>query len=75
MVDNGVDFSPLYFRPSSPLGSSVEDHTLLAAYWQMKTGKIWIPESWSESFKAVDLATMKAEATEMVKVAFPIIHS
>jgi len=75
LVEEGVDFSPLYFRPSSPLGSSVEDQTLLAAYWQMKAGTPWNPDAWTDGFKSVDLATLKAEATNMVKVAFPVIHS
>ena len=75
LATNGADFSPLYFRPSSPLGMSVEDHTLLAAYWSMKTGSPWNGDYWAQAFKTVDLPTLKAEATNMVKVAFPVIHS
>ena len=74
LAQTGADFSPLYFRPTAPLGVSVEDQTLLAAYWQMKTGSRWDGDLWATEFKAVDLPTLKAEATNMVKVAFPVIH-
>ena len=74
MATDGVEFSPLYFRPSTPLANDVEDHTLLAAYWQMKTGTRWDGDELSSEFKNVDLETLKAEATNMVKVAFPVLH-
>lgn len=74
MVISGADFSPFYFRPSAPLGLSIEDHTLLAAYWWMKTGEKWDGEYLAEGFKSVDLQALKTEATNMVKVAFPVIH-
>jgi hypothetical protein len=74
LAKNGADFSPFYFRPSGPLGMSVEDRTLLAAYWQMKAGSHWNGDALAEQFKTVDLATMKDVATNMVKIAFPVIH-
>ncbi len=71
---NGSDLSPLYFRPSSPLSSSIEDRTLLTAYWDLKTGKPWNGDTMATAFKAIDLPTLKTEATAMVKIGIPVLH-
>lgn len=74
MASNGSDLSPLYFRPSSPLGTSIEDRTLLTAYWDLKTGQPWNGDAMATAFKAVDLAALKAEGTGIVKFAIPVLH-
>lgn len=71
---NGSDLSPLYFRPSSPLASSIEDRTLLTAYWDLKTGTPWNGDAMAAAFKAVDVQTLKSEATAIVKFGIPVLH-
>jgi hypothetical protein len=74
MSTNGMELGPLYFRPSAPLGPSIEDRTLLVAYWQMKTGAPWNGLAMADAFRSVDLGTLKAEAAGLVEVAIPVLH-
>ena len=74
MATTGMELGPLYFRPTAPLSSSVEDQTVLAAYWRMKTGTNWDGDAMSEAFTAVDLPTLKEQAAGMLGVSLPVVH-
>lgn len=58
--------NPLYLSPRGPLSGSLEDRTFLKAFWQLKTGAPWDPETISAQTEKVTLDELKKAASEML---------
>ena len=69
VLDRNVPFSPLYVLGDGPVGSTLEDRTFLAGYWQSKTGKAWNPMELLESMSHVTLDDLKEHATSILNSA------
>lgn len=67
---HGIPYSPLYLSRDTPLTSSIEDRTFMAAFWQMKTGRAWDAQEILRTMQAVDTETLQKTAKELVEQAY-----
>ena len=66
VLDRSIPFSPIYILGNRPIGSSLEDKTFWAGYWEMKTGRKWSPMGLLESMGHVTLEDLKEHATNFL---------
>lgn len=67
VVDLDLGLGSLYFAEETPLTESLDDRTFLAAYWRLKTGRVW---NWQLMFQEMERTTLdqaKAFATAWVE--------
>jgi len=71
IFERGFTMSPLYFNPSWPVTSSLDDRTFLAGYWTMKTGRPWNSSTILGSMALVSLSDFKDAALDILNSSQP----
>ncbi len=69
----GLEVHPVYVTVDGPYARSLADRTFLAAYWPMKTGASWDPESLLNRMRDVPLEGLKAAAQDTLAKARAVV--